>query len=170
MFFIKNSYLRSIKNQTIVKSYLNWIEYNSYGCEWEKAYFDELSSGYIVINKQRIEHSKLSKNEKAKFEKEFEMSLIFAQNGFKIELLEEIPRISSPDVKINGILADLKRVSGHNNIIKYANRAIYQQGAELILFQFDKMDDVILDAINALKKRNISGMYFVTGVNTVVKF
>ena len=73
-------------------------------------------------------------------------------------------------MRINGILADLKRVSGHNNIIKYANRAIYQQGADLILFQFDKMDDLVLDAINALKKRKISGMYFVTGVNTVVKF
>ncbi|MDR1223692.1 MAG: hypothetical protein LBL07_12575 [Tannerella sp.] len=98
------------------------------------------------------------------------MSLVFAKNGDKIELLEEIPRIPSPDVKINGILADLKRVSGHNNIIKYANRAIYQQGAELILFQFDTMDDQIIAAINALKKRNIKGMYFVTGNNCIVKF
>jgi hypothetical protein len=147
------------------------LKYNAYNPEdWTKAYFDEHSGGYIAVNKERIENSKKSKNEKAKFDKEFEMSLVFAKNGDKIELLEEIPRIPSPDVKINGILADLKRVSGHNNIVKYANRAIYQQGAELILFQFDKMDDQIIAAINALKKRNVKGMYFVTGNNRIVKF
>ena len=55
-------------------------KYNSYGSEWEKAYFDELSGGYLVVDKNRIEHSKLSNNEKVKFDKEYTMCIIFAQN------------------------------------------------------------------------------------------
>ena len=137
---------------------------------WEKAYFDEGSGGYVALNRKRIEYSEVSKNEKAKFDKEFNMSRVFAENGYKIEMLEEIPRIPSPDVTINGILADLKSVSGHNNIVKYATKAIYQQGAELILFRFDMMDELILAAINALKLRKIKGMYFVAGNNRVVEF
>ena len=89
-------------------------KYDSYGSEWEKAYFDEKSGGYVVSNKLRIEHSKLSKNEKMKYDKEFEMSLV--------------------------------------------------------LFQFDKMDGLVLAAIDAMKKRNIKGMYFVTGKEHIVRF
>ena len=89
-------------------------KYNSYNNEWEKAYFDKFGGGYVVVNKQRIEHSKLSKNEKAKFDKEYEMSLVFVENGYQIELLEEIPRIPSPDARINGMLADF---SGFQDII-----------------------------------------------------
>jgi len=145
-------------------------EYNSYGDEWEKAYFDKDSGGFVVINKQRIIHSNTSKNEKAKFDKEFSMSKVFAKNGYKVEMLEEVPRIPSPDVKINGLLADLKRVSGHNNIVKYATKAINIQGADLILFQFDKMNELVLGAIEALKKKKIAGKYFVTGKEQVGEF
>jgi hypothetical protein len=146
-------------------------KYNDYDSQyWEKAYFDKYTAGYIVINKQRIEHANISKNEKAKFDKEFAMSKVFAQNGYRIEMLEEISRIPSPDIKINGVLADLKRISGHNNIIKYASKAINIQGADLLLFQFDKMDELVLGAIKALKQRKIQGMYFVTGKNEVFEF
>jgi hypothetical protein len=152
----------------IRKAALN--RYKAYSSEWEKAYFDRYSGGYVVASQQRIEHSKASKNEMAKFTKELEMAKIFAKNGYKIEMLNEIPRIPSPDVKINGLFGDLKRVSGHNNIVKYANKAINTQGADLILFQFDKLDELTLSAINALKLRKIKGMYFVTGEYGVVEF
>ena len=145
-------------------------KYNSYDNEWEKAYFDEDSGGFVVVNKQRINHSRTSKNEKNKFDKELSMSKIFAKNGHKIEMLEEIPRIPSPDVKINGLSADLKRVSGHNNIIKYATKAINIQGADLLLFQFDKLNELVLGAIEALRKMGIRGMYFVTGKEHIVEF
>ena len=60
--------ISTIAQQEIRKAVLQ--KYNSYGDEWEKAYFDKFSSGYIVVDKQRIEYSKISKNEKDKFNKE----------------------------------------------------------------------------------------------------
>jgi len=163
--------MRPVNKKTLLKIQKAALqEYYSYGNEWEKAYFDIFSGGFVVVNKQRINHSTTSKNEKAKFDKELSMSKIFAKNGYKIEMLEEIPRIPSPDVKVNGLLADLKKVSGHNNIVKYATKAINIQGANLILFQFDKINELVFGAIEALKKRKIRGMYFVTGKEDVIEF
>ena len=137
-------------------------QYNSYGNEWKKIYFDKYSGGYVVSKKQRIEHSELSKNEKAKFDKELEMSLVYAKNGYKIELLEEIPRIPSPDVKVNSILADLKKISSHNNIVKEAKRAINNQGAKILLFEFDTETDKIHKEILKLQNIGIHGKYYFT--------
>jgi hypothetical protein len=39
------------------------------------------------------------------------MSLVFARDGSRMVMLEEIPRVSSPDVLINGILAELKSLT-----------------------------------------------------------
>ena len=151
-----------------MKRYLNWIEFNSYGCEWEKAYFDKFSGGFIVINKQRIAHSKLSKNEKAKFDKELDMSMVFAKRGYKIELLEEIPRIPSPDVKINGTLADLKRVSGHNNIVKNAKEAINKQGAKVVLFEIGENTKKVQEELDKLKRMGIKiHYYFIDNKNEI---
>jgi hypothetical protein len=139
-------------------------QYNSYDSkDWEKSYFDKFSGGYIVANKQRIEHSNTSKNEKAKFEKEISMSKIFAKTGYKIEMLEEMPRIPSPDIKIDGLLADLKSVSSHNNIVKDAKKAVRKQGAEIVLFEFEKETKEIYIEIKKLLRMGIHGMYYFTG-------
>jgi hypothetical protein len=53
------------------------------------------------VDKGRIEHSKASKNEKAKFDKEHDISMALAQNGYKIEMLKEIPGVSSSGITIN---------------------------------------------------------------------
>jgi hypothetical protein len=143
-------------------------KYNAYDSDWEKAYFDRYSGGYVVTDKQRIEHSKVSKNEKAKYDKEIEMSIVFAKNGYKIELLKEIPRISSPDAKINGVFADLKRVSGHNNIVKDAKKAVRKQGAEIVLFEFDAMTHSIKNELDKLKKLGINVKYFIAGTDKVI--
>ena len=86
-------------------------KFNSYGNEWRKAYFDNISCGYVVVNKQRIEHSQKSKNEKVKFDKEYAMCMVLARNGYKIEMLIERPGYSSSDITINGIMAELKKTS-----------------------------------------------------------
>ena len=138
------------------------VTYNSYGNEWEKVYFDEKTGGYLVVNKQRIEHSKLSKNEKKKFDKEVDMSFVFAKNGYSIELLEEIPRIPSPDAKVNGVLAELKKVSSHNNIVKEAKDAINNKGAKIVLFKFDVETNKIHKEILKLQKTGIHCKYYFT--------
>jgi hypothetical protein len=138
-------------------------EYLSHDTDtWRLDYFDKETGGYLVTHRQRIEHSKLSKNEKDKFEKEFSMSMVYAKNGYRIELLEEVPRIPSPDVTINGNLGDLKRLSGHNNIVKEAKNAVRKQGAEVVLFEFLIETKEIHKELEALKKEEIKGFYFFT--------
>ena len=114
--------------------------------------------------------SQISKNETAKFEKEFGMTKVLAKNGYKIEMLNENSRESSPDIRIDGLLADLKRTSSHNNIVKYAKKATRNQGADLVLFQFEELTPEIRFEINILINMNIHGKYFVTGSNTLYEF
>ena len=117
-----------------MKSYLNWIEYNSYGCEWEKAYFDELSGGYVVVEKRRIEQGNINKQEIEKYNKEYNMCLTLAKNGYKVEYLKMTE--GSFDIYLNGISADLKKTTSHNNILDYAKKAFYKQGAKIVVFEF----------------------------------
>ena len=145
-------------------------EFNEYGPNWKKEYFDERSGGYVVVDKNRLSKSQVSKNETAKFEKEFGMTKVFANNGYRIEMLNEISRESSSDVRIDGLFADLKRTSSHNNIVKYAKKATRNQGADIVLFQFDELTPEIRFEINILMKMNIHGKYFVTGSNTLYEF
>jgi hypothetical protein len=139
------------------------FQYEGYGFNWEKVYFDDHSGGYLVIDKERIEHSKISKNEKAKFDKEYAMTMVFAQNGYRIEMLKEVPRVPSPDVTINGSKADLKHVSSHNNIVRHAKKAIQKQGAEIVLFEFENNTKKIQEELDKLKIDGIKVYYYFTG-------
>lgn len=141
----------------------NRNKYLSYGDNWQKSYFDDKTGGYVVTEKQRIISAEKSKNELAKYQKEVDMCNVLAKSGYRIEHLVEVAGVSSPDVKINEIFADLKRTKGAGNIINYAIKATEKQGAEIVLFQFEEMNAKILGAINALKLRNIKGKYFITG-------
>src|SRR5690606_13433571 len=114
------------------KTFTDYSEklYRSFDNKWKREFFNDKNGGYLVIHKNRITASKINKNELQKFEKEYRMVKNLANSGYRIEMLEEVPRISSPDMLFNGIKADLKSVSSHNNIIKYADDAINKQGAE----------------------------------------
>jgi hypothetical protein len=139
-------------------------EYHAYDTQyWRRDYFNHDNGGYLVTHRQRIARSHISKNETAKFTKELNMAIAFAQHGFRMELLEELPGVSSPDVTINGIFAELKRLYSHNNIIRGAKKAVHKQGAEILLFQFDNETDAIHKELEALKRLNIRACYFFTG-------
>jgi hypothetical protein len=139
-------------------------EYQSHNTQhWRHDYFNSDNGGYLVTHRQRIAHSHASKNETEKFSKEVAMAMVYTQNGFRIELLEEVPRIPSPDVTINGIFADLKRLSSHNNIVHEAKNAIYKQGADIVLFEFDKETEGIYKQLEVLKIKEIDVYYFFTG-------
>jgi hypothetical protein len=85
---------------------------------------------------------------------------VFAENGYKIEMLKEVPRVPSPDVTINGVKADLKRITSHNNVVREAKSAIRKQGAEAVLFEFKKETDEIHNELLQLKKYDIHGYYY----------
>jgi len=135
-------------------------KFNSYSSEWEKAYFDKFSGGFVVVNKQRIKHSQKSKNEKVKFEKEYSMCIVLAQNGYKIEMLIERPGFSSSDITINGILAELKKTSSHNNIFEYAKKAVFKQRAKLVVFEFEKDTKEIHTQILKVQEYGIHGFFY----------
>ena len=151
------------------KCYRN--KYNLYDSnKWEKAYFDENSGGFLVVDKQRLAHSTLNKNEKTKFLKEFNMSLVLTKNGYEVELLKEISRIPSPDAKINGILAEFKSLSSHNNIVKEAKDAVRKKGAKIVVFEFEHETEKIYKQILILQKKSIHGKYFFTNKEKVYDF
>ncbi|MDY3352309.1 DUF935 family protein [Riemerella anatipestifer] len=153
------------------KDYLNYYEkvYKSYDDTWSKEYFSGQNGGYLVIDKQRIENSNISKRETLKFKKEKEMARVYAQNGYQMELWKEISGISSPDGSANSIAVDLKSVSSHNNIVKYAKKAVREQGAEMVLFEFTKETDEIHWELLALKKIGIKAMYYFKDQKEVYK-
>ena len=129
---------------------------------WRRDYFDRDNGGYLVIDRERILHSAISKNEKAKFDKEYRMCEVFARNGYRIEMLKERPGISSSDIRFNGVLAELKKTSSHNNIMNYAKKAIDKQGAKIVLFEFEKETKEIHLELLKLRKENIPIYYYFT--------
>ena len=95
------------------------------------------------------------------------MAEVFARNGYRIEMLEEADRKSAPDVLINGIKGDLKSTSSPNNIVKYAKKAIKEQGAGVVLFEFEEETDLIFRELHKLKDRGWEYKYYFKGRSRV---
>lgn len=123
-------------------------------------YYNKRSGGMLITSNQRKAAASVSKNEAEKFSKEQAMCLILAQNGYTVEHLPEKPGISSSDILINGEAADLKKTSSANNIVKYAKKAVRQQGADLVIFEFENETKAIYAELEALKRLGIKAKYF----------
>jgi hypothetical protein len=128
-------------------------EYNAYGDDVERILFDHDTGGYVVAHASRIAHGETSENEERKLNKELRMAKVYAQNGYRVEMLGEADRDSAPDVLINGIKGDFKSTSSSNNIVKYAKKAFQKQGADIVLFEIDAMTrDIYSELLKAKKK------------------
>lgn len=147
------------------KEYINYSRelYKGYSSEWQKEIFSDQNGGYLVTSKNRITKSKINKNETEKFLKEKTMAKVFANAGHRIELLDEVSGISSPDAIFNGLKADLKSLSSHNNIIRDAKKATRKQGAGVILFEFTKDTEKIHLELLKLQKMDIKAYYYFRG-------
>jgi len=142
-------------------------KFDSYGSEWEKTLFDKDSGGYLVTQISRIAQSGKSDNEFKKFDKEQEMCKTLSRNGYAVEHLDD-NNGETYDIHLNGIKADLKKTGSHNNIANYAKEAIREQGAEIVVFEFEKETEKIHAEIILLRKKNIHGKYFFTKRDDVV--
>ena len=91
------------------------------------------------------------------------MAKVLAQNGHNIEMLEEVSGDSSPDIKIDDIKAELKKLSSANNIEREAKKAIMKQDAEIVVFQFDVETKAIHLKLLKLKRKGYKCIYFFTG-------
>lgn len=121
----------------------DYKEYRAYSREWEKTYFDRDTGGFVVTDKERIESSNESKNDKAIFQKELEMNIDLARQGHKIEYLSDKGRRKGQtyDIHFDGKNADLKSVSSHNNIEKYVRHAFKNQGAKMVIVRIENKAD-----------------------------
>ena len=146
----------------------SWDEYQTKGNEWQKKLFNGDNGGWLITHELRRKAAGISKNEVIKYRRETAMCRTFANAGYRIEHLPETPGISSNDILINGVPAELKRVKNHNNILKYAVKAVKRQGAKEVLFQLDAMTDAVRFELAKVKKRGITVRYFVTGEGLVI--
>lgn len=146
----------------------SWDEYSTKGGDWNRKYFNGDNGGWFLTHALRRKAADVSKNELIKYQREATMCKVFAKNGYRIEHLPETPGVSSNDILINGVAADLKRVKNHNNILKYAVKATKKQGAKEVLFQLDAMTDAVRFELAKVKKKGIAVRYFVTGEEKII--
>lgn len=123
-------------------------------------FFDEDSGGYIVVDKQRQYKGNLNKQEKAKFDKEYGMCEVLAKQGHKIELVEEPSTKAFYDIMLDGKPAELKKMRSHNHIVREAKEAVRKKGAEIVVFEFDRMTEAIQLELNKLRKLGIECRYY----------
>ena len=90
-------------------------------------------SGRVSIAPQRLTRLTIKKNERNK-------------------LLKELAIAYVP--------ADFKRTKSHNNIQKYASKAIHHQKAKIMVFQFDADTPAIHWEIESLVQKRIRIIYF----------
>ncbi|MFU8844006.1 MAG: hypothetical protein ACNA7V_09395 [Bacteroidales bacterium] len=132
--------------------------------KWRVDYYTD-NEGILQTSRKRIKESELNKQELEKFEKEHTMSLTLAKNGHRIVYRETIQ--GSFDIFMNDRPAELKKTKSHNHIVDYAKKAIREQGAEMVVFEFGKMTPEIYQELNKLGKLGIEAKYFVTNENKV---
>ncbi len=123
--------------------------------------------GNVSVNASRLENANKNKQEFEKFKKEYHMCRVLADNGYNIEMLEEKPGVSSSDILINGMKADLKSTRSAANIVKYAKKAVQKQNSELVIFEFENMTDEIHKELNKLILKGIHGMYYINSIYEV---
>lgn len=179
----RNSKLSSQATAPVSAS-TSFKEYSGYSDSvWQKTYYSEKSEGYVVTQLSRLNYKK-NNQEIAKYEKEKAMCQDFADFGFKVEHLGEVPGVSSSDVmikgygkhgtlvRINGDPADLKALSSANNIRRHAKHATESQGAVKVLFKFTSRKDEasIVHELDKLSQKGIHGYYYFAGDKAPKKF
>lgn len=132
-------------------------EFRGYSRDWEKTYFDSETGGFLVTHKERIESAKQSPNEREKFDKEQSMCIDLANQGHKIEHLSDKGRKKGEtyDIHLDGLKADLKSVSSHNNIEKYVRHAVRGQGAKVVIIRVENKANKkkVIDSLRNAKRK-----------------
>lgn len=124
--------------------------------------------GHIGIPTSRRKEALRSKNERGKFARELRTARVFAHAGYRIDFTPK--GAGTHDVFCNGIPADIKRLSSHNNIVRHARHATTRQGAKIVLFEFTKHTPEIQREIEKLARIGIHGKYFYRGENIIRDF
>lgn len=129
------------------------------------------SGGEVQTQNSRIDKSRASKNERAKYDKEHGIAVKLADDGHTVMHLDDTTLTDgSYDALVDGVKTDFKQTSSANNIANYATHAIRNQGAEQIVFNFTKMNAEIRKEIGKLTQRGIHGYYYEPGKRNHTRF
>lgn len=140
--------------------------------EWERTYVSSGDNGLVVTQKERITESEASNSERQKFEKEMRMCKILADNGHDVEYLKGVnrPQGQTYDIRMNNIKADLKCVTGGTgNIVKYARKALLQQGADAVIFELPTPDAKYFKALAEARRKCTGRIFFYVKDENVLK-
>lgn len=141
----------------------NRAEFEKYDTgQWEHSYFSEKGNGFVVTENERIEEASRSPNEKAKYDKEYRMCRVAADNGLKVEYLHgnEREKGNTYDVRLNGIPADLKSTNSVGDLVKHIRKAYKEQGAEAVLIEFQSHKPEFYDKLNEAKRKYNVKLFF----------
>ena len=122
--------------------------------KWEHSYIDA-SGGYVVTEHERIAESQVSKQELGVYRKEQDMARDLAKQGHKIVHLAEHNRPVGDryDTLFDGVKADFKSTKSHNNIVKYGEKALEEQGADMVIFRLEEHTSKMHWELQKLKKK-----------------
>lgn len=135
---------------------------------WERSYLSPKKNGYVVTELERIRESQSSNSERNKYVKEIRMCKILADNGHDIEYLrgENRPKGQTYDIRIDGIKADLKCITGGaGNIVKYIKKALRKQGGEAVVLEIPNQPTVEYYEALAEARRKCNGriLFYIKG-------
>ncbi len=122
--------------------------------KWEHSYIDA-SGGYVVTEHERIVESQVSKQELGVYRKEQDMARDLAKMGHKIVHLAEHNRPAGDryDALFDGVKADFKSTKSHNNVVKYGEKALEEQGADMVIFRLEEHSSKMHWELQKLKKK-----------------
>jgi hypothetical protein len=133
---------KTIVSRKIKKAALH--KFNSYGDEWEKAYFDEYSGGFNVYHD---EHNFSKKGGGGDAEK-IVGKMLAKYNGKQVEFLPESSFKKSPDIRFDNQTWDIKLINNANEetIRSYIKDA---RKAENAIFYWEENDklELLISAI-----------------------
>lgn len=140
--------------------------------EWERTYISPRNNGLVVTQHERIRESKAHENEIEKFNKEMRMCKVIADNGHDVEFLqgENRPAGQTYDIRIDGIKADLKCITGGgSSIVKYAKTALTKQGGEAVIFEFPNPNEEFFKKLAEARRKYTGKIYFYIREENVLK-
>ncbi len=138
--------------------------------KWEQTYFNNNNGGFVLTSKGRIATAKINKQEWQKFEKEQRMSKVLADNGYQIQHLYEKYGISSCDILIDGIKADLKSTASAGDLVKNVKHAFEKQGAKIAILEIKNNSPKMREKIRELTRKGFHGKYYFFGSKNLFDF
>ena len=115
----------------------------------------------MAVEHERIKQAKINNDEIEKYNKERSMCQTLAVNNHIVDYLKEVE--GRYDILLDELPADLKKTKSHNHVIDYAKYAIRNQGAKIVVFEFEVMNAKILEKLKYLEQRGYKIIYYTTG-------